>query len=702
MGRLDKFYCNNNISLGEEKDLSKQFKQVVAETGVDGPFRIFLEEHCTNDWQKIFRSDSEEIRQALKTAIPQPTFKEQVVTFIRGFEKKCSFSDVYIYTLPRESGEFPPGVAPLLTFAKDIANKVFPNNPLEFSRCFKDLNRLDKSKFLLSNAQWFYGKNFFLKPEFVRSMDEETVWRLFETLYCQETIHDVGAFGSYLKEWANTREKGKKLFSLTTGNFPSLQFIRTFLEIQIDRQTPKESFDSLNKIINQLQKSWFNLIDIEESYKWVEAVCREFEIFWCFNVSGKGVPFELEDEWAELYHKNFLFFVSEQSQAVIHAMIKWSLKKDLEKGTFEKRLFLLSEMTNSGKFAPLWYVSSYRNEWLKEFYRFLDALPIEQRCLVLSIPFGSSVKVDLDFIPDGISPSKPDDENHRTVGEYKLISYFYRVAEEDINNYDLYLKNLIEIKALPKDLYFKTAIKTIDRFYTQIKFSVNLSNTILGQLRGFVATDDVPVPFEELDSIWRTLERHDPQKALFHRLMLLRASSSLCCDENLEIKRSGPCPLTAREIIQRLSNIGKDDSMEARREDICRWFAEYCISRLLLRKKEKTGKDGYLNDQVMEISPVWREGYLNALSELGTDLGGRIHKIAYFIRKNDPDQEVRDAAAKCYKASRRKHIKDKDSFEIIRSLIAAYWWLLMAHIMTLGKEPDFEGALLTRRRQLRR
>ena len=104
----------------------------------------------------------------------------------------------------------------------------------------------------------------------------------------------------------------------------------------------------------------------------------------------------------------------------------------------------------------------------------------------------------------------------------------------------------------------------------------------------------------------------------------------------------------------------------------------------------------------MEISPIWREGYLHALSELGTDLGGRIHKIAHFIRKQDPNQDVRDTAEKCYKASRRKHIKNKDNIDLIRSLIAAYWWLLMAHMESLEQEIDHEGALLTRGRQLRR
>lgn len=699
MGRLDKFYSDQNISLNEETDLSKLFKQILEETGVDGPFRIFLEEHCSDNWQKIFHCDCDKIRKILKAAITQTTFKEQVITFIRGFEKECSYPTICIYTMPDESGQGPPRVAPLLTFAKDVANKVFPNDPLEFSRCFDYLDRMNGRHFLLSNAQWFYGKDFFLKPEFVRSMDEETVWHLFETLFDQETNQDKSAFVSYLEEWNNTNRA-----TFAIENFRSLQLAQTFLGIQINQKSAEASFDCLNMIERLLQNREYHPggDHVNGFYKWIEAVRREFEVYWCLHISEEDLPPALNEEWATRYHRYFLLFIPDQSQAIIHAMIKWSLTKDLEKWMREEKYSLFSDRATSGEFGPLWYVSPYGNEWLKAFYDFLSALPIEQRLLVLSKRFGSSVSFFVGDLPSGIILPKPDTEDSENYKDVNEILYSYRVQEEDINNYDLYFKRWIESKTLPKDIFFRAAIKGVERFCGQTSFVVKHSNIILGQLRGFVAANDVPVPFEELDYIWRAVEEHEPQKALFHRLMLLRASEIPCCDEKLETNRSGPCPLTIREIVRRLSVIGKDDSMDDRTEDIRRWFAEYCISRLQLRKKERADKDGYRNDQVMETSPIWREGYLHALSELGTDLGGRIHKLAHFIKKHDPNSDVRDTATKCYKASRRKHIKREERYEILRSLIAAYWWLLMAHIAALGKEPDHEGALLTRRRQLRR
>jgi hypothetical protein len=697
MGRLDKFYSEKNISLNEKTNPPEQFKQLIEETGVCGPFQQFLEDHWQNI--KIFSSsDFDKIRQILKTATLEPTFKEQVITFIRGFDTRYNLSLIFVYTLESEPREIPTEIAQRLTFAKNVATEVFPNDPLGFSRCFDIWDRMPEHIFLLNAATRFYGKDFFLSPEFVRSMDEETVWNVFWELFNQETIQDKSAFASYLEEWHNTNR-----VTFESEKFKFLQFIKTFLDVQVKQKSAKKSFDCLRRIEISLKKRLFQFDDnsINDNHWWFEAVRQELDVLWCLNiVSEQELPPDIEEELAKRYHANYLFFMPGQSQTTIHAMIKWSLKKDLEEWLRSERNTALLYRFASNVFSPLWYMSPYRSVWLKEFYDFLQALPIEQRCRFLSIPLGSAIFTIRDGdLPIGIIPPEPDDYKGRDINS---TTYSYRVEEEDINNYDSYFKNLIDSKTLPKDKYFEAVENSILRFSKDISFVLNHSNIVIGQLRGFVATNDAPVPFEKLDNVWWMLEVHEPKKAFIHRLMLLRASASPCCDEKLEIKGTGPCSFSVREIVKRLTGNRSMDSKEVRAEDIRKWFAEYCISRLQLRKNEKTDKDVYRNEQIVEPSPIWREAYLHAVSELGTDLDGRIHKLAHFIRKCDPDSDVRDTASKCYKASRRKHIKSQDHDEIVRSLIAAYWWLLMAHIKALGIEPDHEGALQSRRRQLRR
>jgi len=696
MGRLDKFYSEKNISLNEKTNPPEQFKQLIEETGVCGSFQQFLEDHWQNI--KIFSSsDFDKIRQILKTATLEPTFKEQVITFIRGFDTRYNLSLIFVYTLESEPREIPTEIAQRHTFAKNVATEVFPNDPLGFSRCFDIWDRMPEHIFLLNAATRFYGKDFFLSPEFVRSMDEETVWNVFWELFNQETIQDKSAFASYLEEWHNTNR-----VTFESEKFKFLQFIKTFLDVQIKQKSSKISFDCLRRIEKFLQEHvrQFDENSKNDNHWWFEAVRQELDVFWCLNVTEQGFPPDIEEELARRYHANYLFFMPGQSQTTILAMIKWSLKKDLEEWLRSERNTALLCRFASNVFSPLWYMSPYRSVWLKEFYDFLQALPIEQRCRLLSIPLGTAIFTIRDGeLPIGIIPPKPDDYEGRD--NYYTI-YSYRVEEEDINNYDLYFKNLIDSKTLPKDIYFMAVENAIGRFSNDISFVLNHSNIVIGQLRGFVAANDASVPFEKLNTIWRMLEEHEPQKAFIHRLMLLRASASPCCDEKLEIKGTGPCSLGVMEIVQRLSVSRKEGFMEGRAGDIRKWFAEYCISRLQFRKNEKTDNDVYRNEQVVEPSPIWREAYLHALSELGTDLDGRIHKLAYFIKKFDPDSNVRDAASKCYKASRRNYIKSQDHDEIVRSLIAAYWWLLMGHIEALGIEPDHEGALQTRRRQLRR
>lgn len=130
-------------------------------------------------------------------------------------------------------------------------------------------------------------------------------------------------------------------------------------------------------------------------------------------------------------------------------------------------------------------------------------------------------------------------------------------------------------------------------------------------------------------------------------------------------------------------------------------LAEFCLSRLRLKKGEKPVSGKYRDEQVTEPSPKWRQAYLKVLIELGLNPSGKVHKAAYFIRDSDPDEAVREIAKECYRAARKASKKEKSVQDFKRSIIASEWWLLMVQRQALGHEINYEEALKTRRRMLR-
>ena len=567
------------------------------------------------------------------------------------------------------------------------------------------------------------GAIFFLDPQFIRSIDADVSWDLFLWLN-QSDLKDPKSIASSLQGYNSKNRQNNKSFSLRACDVTkSLKFIRFFLENETQHKTADESLKLLKKIKKHLYKQESQLHkdfnanqqkcensapDSKSISKWFRAIRKELEALWCSHVSEDNMTDDTKDEWGKLYHDNFLPLQPEQPDARIVLMIRWALEKDLGKWKGKKGInnSLLSSYPVSSH-CRLWYLSPYKDIWKRAFLNMFNTLPPEERLMVLEKPLEDGVDLRPDDVPDGVPLPEPDaKEKYFNGTKY----YFYKVAEEDHLWYDTFLRNLIDTKDLPKDFYLKAVIAGCNRKgFRQEKTFVSYTEKCLGLVRGTLSSKkDIPSP-DELEPIWFLLESIEPEKALRHRLMLLRASQISCCDKSLKVDKSSPCPLSANEIINRLKKPTTYKSRELLISgetkflvEIRRWVAEYYLSRLQLRKKEKAGKDGYLAEQAMEKSPMWRQGYLKALSELGTDLNGRIHKTAFFISKNDPDEDVRAIAKQCYKSNRREHKKKQNMFDIERSLIAAYWWLLLAHKKELGQEIDYDAALLTRRRQLRR
>ena len=142
----------------------------------------------------------------------------------------------------------------------------------------------------------------------------------------------------------------------------------------------------------------------------------------------------------------------------------------------------------------------------------------------------------------------------------------------------------------------------------------------------------------------------------------------------------------------------KDPYLRDLREEL----ALFCLGRLKTKSNESAD---YTNDDFVEPRPQWRQCYVQALTALRVNPGGRAHRTIYWLLKNDPDAKVRILAGKAHK--RIRHLdRNKPNLDEgaspRRPLFEAFWWLRQAHLLTLGVKIDADGAKRTLRRELHR
>ncbi|PWQ96867.1 hypothetical protein [Leucothrix pacifica] len=244
---------------------------------------------------------------------------------------------------------------------------------------------------------------------------------------------------------------------------------------------------------------------------------------------------------------------------------------------------------------------------------------------------------------------------------------------------------------------------------------------------------------ELLSDLLQKLDAVEPVKALRHRLILLRSSQAPFSDKSvyrgdesgistLHVNWNSPFAALAHHFAEDWLRHSQFDDPEKREKWLSRYqykrsedqllsygeveewkrlmafsqeLTEFCLNRLRLRKGERTSEGKYTEEQVIERSSIWRKGYLRALTELGFDLGGKVHKTVNFTKQYDPDESVRTTAKECYRAVRRDKKTKRSIQGLKRGIIAAEWWLLVCQRRELGLEISTEGARRTRRNLLR-
>lgn len=150
--------------------------------------------------------------------------------------------------------------------------------------------------------------------------------------------------------------------------------------------------------------------------------------------------------------------------------------------------------------------------------------------------------------------------------------------------------------------------------------------------------------------------------------------------------------------------LDRDPYLQGLREE----FGKFCLERLKTKKKrEESSKDKqiYTDKDFVEDRAVWRQGYVQAITALRVNPGGRAHRTLFWLSQNDPDETVRKSAKRAHKQTRhldRNKPNLDDGASPRRPLFEAFWWLRQAHLVMLGIEIDKPGAMRTRRKELHR
>jgi len=162
----------------------------------------------------------------------------------------------------------------------------------------------------------------------------------------------------------------------------------------------------------------------------------------------------------------------------------------------------------------------------------------------------------------------------------------------------------------------------------------------------------------------------------------------------------GPWEMIPRSLMNLLHHYMRPEQADDAQLDRYRTeFALFCLERLKTRER----RDGQSEGGPVEADAAWREGFIQAARALCVNPKGKGHHVLNRISKNDPDDTVREVAAKAYAELRHQPSLPK-GLSPRRAVFDAFWWLRQAHLTSLGlgDSIDQDGASQTREEEARR
>ena len=735
MCRIDAPYSNR--SLDEKNDPTERFIQALDESGIDGHLRSILTKHFSDNWNRIFGSatDLEEVLNAARCEISDQ--RKCAATLSSGrLAQKLAMQLLDKHPIMYQRKEVADHGSEVFLFAQEIAQTLFSASPYAL---YKALTTPGKTAPLALSYDWFvtalYGEDFcFSRTLFDdsallaenESIRNEVLWGFFSTMsqYDDGSQKDLASMGGLqIKNLVSLASLQSQDGPPTLGSYKLLQGIR-FLKAWVASDAAAGRLASTDEgIFRKLAFEWSSFdsqlrsldssdcaqLDVSDATAWSDKARIQLWEALCFHMDLKSADDHQINQWASLLNLCFTslsirysevptksveereireneylkHICSELTDYQLKAWIRWSIRKDIQSAQRQsERAFLGTEFC--GNESRKWWASEYSAIWKAQLEDELSSLDIETKLTVLS----------------GALRRLP---NEAAAREYR-------------DWWDDLFEQLIHDPDFPPALTPKWSIAAADRLDSELVLPY--IDKSVGLLRGELSSGTQPHHHKQLGELLSKLSFLKPSKALRHRLMLMRSSIKPLSDESVSrfnpvnsensIDWYMPLPEAAWDRFKRRTNMGSPLSREEYEQaelECCESFAlelvEFCLSRLRLRKGEKPKDGNYDNSQVTEKSPVWRQGYLKALLELGLDPNGKAHKTVYFTKQFDPDESVRAIAKECYRAVRRESKKNRSIRDFRRGLIAAEWWLLMSQRLDLNLDVNHEEGLKTRRNLLR-
>lgn len=686
--------------LDENPDPAQRFLQALDEHEAEGNFRSLLTKHLSENWKHEFHT-IEALEKALLCARGCNSDSDKCAAFISASRLIESLElDFDLFSYPQSLlSQLPRKYPALFNFAKDVARNCFPKSPYSFysatvERVLKySLRSYNSFVCIFYGADYCFTRTFF-DDEALTSLGQnrrsEILWQFFDTmtLRSDKSQYVCDLFGpptlgahwflkaiEFLKAWVKHDAEAGRLSSIT-------------------REQMFKQIESKLKDFDPLPHSPTGNA-IEAPHKWLQDIKRELEALSYIHADLTNLSEEEIESWAwkldyfilphssdsfgfatatndEVLAREREYFVEIYSQLTplrIRAWIQYAVKQDFNLALRSKNDCRLNILYHSGK---CWN-TEYRGIWKEEFLDAFSGLNIEDKLRILS---GSL--------------------NTRSFG-------WTAESRREVNDWwNGLLSGLVKSEDFPIQLTPRWTLAAKSRLDSE--FVAPFIDKSIGGLRRELAEDGKQEHHKQLLELLPVLDSSDPSKALRHRLLLMRSSKVPFLDESISRFSSEEDAVKwYRPMIELANSWGNSRSRAARDECLDSFsheLAEFCLGRLRLRKGEKATDGKYDADQVVEKSPIWRQGYLKALSELDFDLNGKVHKTVFFIKQSDPDEDVRAIAKECYRSVRRAN-SNRSVEDMKRGIIAAEWWLLMCQRRELNLTVNHEEALKTRRRMLR-
>lgn len=715
-----------NLTLEEKKDPEDRFIQVLDEYGVEGNFREMLIKHFSQDWtdkhwkNAIFRNAGE-LENALIEANKCSSDIEKYIAVIES-QRHLILSKLLTETGTYALEEFPK----FLSFLKDISNSYYPNKPYAFYFSGMEVIKLLSYVSFVSSL---YSEDFCFSEAFFNDISLCEIDNDKRDAFLCECLYSLSpSLRALLSDYFDPREL-QELEVIASPDFnsrhassKSLQILRgiDFINawVKFDSKAGRISYSEIDFLYNSKNTPWYKFFELYSSgqvsdsvTKWIEKKSNFFLEILYTNADLNNISSEEIEKWCSgidryftectqpiyinndptqlgsttLYKDIHLIQdqICQQLQPIqLDAWISYSVESDFDR--------ILSSGSNCNCFSQSrvkWLREKYFSNWKKAFLEKINTLSIKEQLCILSSQF---ILVDI----------------HSNEFQDQFYGWWNSLID-----------GLIENENFPKDLTPEWTVEAIRRYWGDREQFLPYIEKSVGILRSYIkqhesSDDEIKEYHNLLKSLLDSLDELRPEKSLRHRLFLMRSSPIPYSNQSLHRETSfnykdfrlwyKPLQKLAKfTYFVPMSQLESEKIENKALIAITNELAEFCISRLRLRKGEKATNGKYESNQVIEQSPIWRQGYLKVLIELGFDLNGQVHKTVNFIKKADPEEGVRDIASECYKVVRRKAKKNPENIDLKRAIVAAEWWLFLCQRQALELDIDYNGALKTRRNLMR-